>query len=271
MTDPVAPPVAPPSVALVAEPVGSGPAVIALHASGMSSRQFARFTKDAGGRYTVYAADLLGVGRTPLEGAYSLAREADALLSLARSLPEPPRVFAHSYGGLVAMEALLREPSAFRAMALFEPVVVVLAMRHGSDEAKEQRARIETLMREDVSGGDYSRWIEGFIDWWNGAGFYRSLPAAAQAQYLSTAAEAHRQATEVPRSTVTVEALAKVTVPALFLTGESSPTAARESAAIAARAMPNGSIERIPGAGHMAPLTHASAVNAAVLRFFDAR
>jgi pimeloyl-ACP methyl ester carboxylesterase len=235
----------------------------------MSSRQFARFARDASARYRVYAPDLLGVGQTPLpDGPYTLEREVSALVRMFESLPEPAFVFGHSYGGLVAMEAALRAPSRIRAMVLYEPVVVVLASRHGSDEARAQVAAIGAGMGLDTTV-DFSSWIEFFIDWWNGPGFYRSLPAPTRAQYLATAPEAHRQATCVPTATVSVEALRRLEIPTLLLTGTTSPTSARESAELAADALPQGALRRFEGAGHMGPLTHAPAVNAAVLEFFD--
>jgi|LNFM01.1.fsa_nt_gb pimeloyl-ACP methyl ester carboxylesterase len=265
MNHPVAP--------LVAEPVGEGLPLVALHASGMSSRQWARLAKEAPAhatRFRVFAADLLGVGKTPLpDGPYALSREADALLALLDTIGEPAFVLGHSYGGLVAIEAALRAPEKFRALALYEPVIVVLSAAHGSDEARAQCQRIGELMGDDVSAG-YERWIEHFIDWWNGAGFYASLPAPARAQYLATAGEAHRQAGVVSTATVTVENLSKCSVPTLFMRGDSSPAAAREAAKIASDAMPDARMFPVAGAGHMAPLTHTSVVNSAVLAFFSA-
>jgi pimeloyl-ACP methyl ester carboxylesterase len=256
---------------LVAEAVGAGPSIITLHASGLSSRQWARFVRDASARYRVLCADLLGVGRTSLGDApYSLSREVDALLALIDRLDDGPvSLLAHSFGGLVAMEAALRAPSKIKSMALFEPVIVALAREAGSPEACAQLDAIRTLMARDVTHG-YDHWLEGFIDWWNGPGFFRSLPAPTREQYRSTAHEAYRQAAVVPTSTITLEALKQLPIRTLFLTGTTSPEAARESVQLAVDVMPHAQLERIEGAGHMGPLTHASVVNSVVLRFFDA-
>jgi pimeloyl-ACP methyl ester carboxylesterase len=258
--------------ALATATVGSGPPLVTLHASGLSSAQFSKLTALARDRFTVHGADLLGVGKTPMSasGTYALADEVDALLALLASLGEPAFVFGHSFGGLVAVEAALREPRRFRALALFEPVLLVLAMRAGSEEARAQCARVDEAARLDTSGG-LEPWLERFIDWWNGPGFYRAMPESQRAQFLATAHQAHRQAGVVPASTVTEERLAGLDVPALFLVSERSPTAARESSRIAARAMPCAELAVIEGAGHMGPLTHAAEVNAIVLRFFQAR
>jgi pimeloyl-ACP methyl ester carboxylesterase len=255
---------------LAAASIGRGPPLVALHASGMSSRQYARLVRDGMSRFCVHAADLLGAGDTPLPaGPYSLDAEVDALRALLDGLGEPAFVFGHSYGGLVAIETALRAPALVRALVLYEPVIFGLALREGSDEARAQIARIDEGMSVPVDG-DYARWIEFFIDWWNGPGFFRALPAATQAQYLATAAQAHRQASAVSSNTVTREALSGLSVPTLLLTGVHSPRSARESAAIAADALPRGALRRIEGAGHMGPLTHAVAVNAEVFAFFDA-
>lgn len=255
---------------LVASAVGQGPSLVTLHASGMSSRQWARLTRDASAQYTVRNADLLGVGATPMgEGAYSLEREATALLALLDAIAEPVHLAAHSYGGLVAMEAALRAPEKIRSMALYEPVIVVLAGAHGSPEARAEIARIGELMAIDTSAS-YEAWLEAFIDWWNGPGFFRTLPAPSRDVYLSTAHEAHRQAGVVSSSTLTVERLRSLEIPTVFLVGESSPAAARESAALAADAMPHGRLLRVQGAGHMGPLTHTAHVNGAMLAHFAA-
>lgn len=244
----------------------------------MSSRQFARFTRDASARYRVCAADLLGVGNTPMPAeGYSLAREAEALLALiesrasnASAASRGALVYAHSFGGLVALEAALLAPDRFAKLALFEPVIVGLASSHGSAEARAEVRAIDALMAIDTSDG-YARWIEGFIDWWNSPGFYRTLPAPTREQYRSTAREAHRQASVVRDATVTLERLRALKVSTLWMVGDRSPCAARESAALAAASVAGARIERVEGAGHMGPLTHSVLVNERVLRFFDER
>ena len=260
-----------PAAPLVADPTGSGPPLVALHASGMSSRQFARFTRDASDRFRVHAADLLGVGRTPMpRGPYALEGEVQALLALLRSLDAPAFIYAHSYGGLVALEAAVRAPERVRALALFEPVLFRLLHGCGDAEAEDQLRALDGFM-DGLRGAGMSVWIEQFIDWWNGPGFYRTLPAPTQAQYLGTAPEAARQAGAVRESGLSLGALRSFDVPTLFFSAERSPTAARRCVALAAAAMPRATLRDLAGAGHMAPLTHPAVVHPAVLGFFDAQ
>lgn len=247
----------------------SSPPLLLLHASGMSSAQFARLRRVASeAGYDVSAPDLLGVGATPPVSSYSLAAEVDAVVEQLRRQAAPSHVFGHSFGGLVALEAALRIPDRVASLCVYEPVIVVLAGRQGSARARAEVAAIDDLMQLPVDDGGRV-WVERFIDWWNGPGFFAGLPGPAQAPHLASALASHRQAGVVRDATVTVENLAALAVPTLFLTGETSPTSARESAGIAAAAMPNARVEVIPGAGHMGPLTHGPAVNAATLAFFE--
>jgi pimeloyl-ACP methyl ester carboxylesterase len=243
--------------------------LLLLHASGMSGAQFLRLSraaKDVG--FDVDAPDLMGVGDTPLPEPYSLEREVDAVVAKLSSSSQPTHLFGHSFGGMVAVEAALRVPERVASLCLYEPVIVVLAAKDGSAEAKAQVARIDALMQIPVDDGGRV-WVEAFIDWWNGPSFFASMPPAVQAPQVASALQAHRQAGVVKDATVTLEQLRALSVPSLFLTGETSPTSARESARLAADAMPNARVEVVAGAGHMGPLTHGAAVNALAVAFFD--
>ncbi|MDP3276461.1 MAG: alpha/beta hydrolase [Deltaproteobacteria bacterium] len=253
---------------LSAEISGNGPPLLAVHASGMSSRQWVRLARDAHAQFTVHAVDLLGVGKTPLSdpSAYSLDLEVSALVSTLATLPAPAVLVGHSYGAMVALEAALRSPRLVRAMVLYEPVIVHLARETGSAQARSEIAAIHTLMQVPITES-YEPWLQGFIDWWNGPGAYASLPAPTRAQYLSTAHEAHRQAGAVSQCTVTLERLRTLEIPTLFLTGNLSPACARESAQKASDAMPDAQLLALEGMGHMGPLTHATQVHRALFHF----
>jgi len=264
------------------------PPLVLLHASGMSSRQFARLTTAAEGTFTVTAPDLQGVGQTPLpdealHGPWTLDSEVRALLALLSSLPEPACVFGHSFGGLVALEAALREPERFAALCLYEPVIVSLMGSTGSAEARAEVARITELMAipvvvddgvdddNDDRAGFGATWVRGFVDWWNGPGAFDRLPEAARQLGLDQALVSHRHVASMARAHVSVDTLRTLTVKTHFMIGTTSPAAARESVQLAAATMPHATLEVIDGAGHMGPLTHATVVNERVLSFFRGR
>ena len=263
---------------------GQGPPLVLLHSSGMSSTQFSRLTAMAEADFTVVAADLLGVGQTPpADGPggslWTLDTEVRALVALLSSLPAPACVFGHSFGGLVALEAALREPALFAALCLYEPVIVHLvgpgADPPGSEQAQVEVARITALMAVPISdddpGGPGARWVQGFIDWWNGPGAFERLSATARRSTVDQVRISHRHVASLEGTRVSIEALRGLSLRTHFLIGETSPTAARESAQLAASVMPHATIDTIAGAGHMGPITHAAAVNERVLAFMRGR
>lgn len=266
--------------------VTPAPPLVLLHASGMTSRQFARLTTAAEGTFTVTAPDLQGVGQTPLpdeavHGPWTLDSEVRALLALLSSLPAPACVFGHSFGGLVAIEAALREPTRFAALCLYEPVIVSLMGSTGSAEARAEVARITELMAIPVNNDDDdddgdgagfgAMWVRGFVDWWNGPGAFDRLPEAARQLALDQALVSHRHVASMALAHVSVDTLRTLPVKTHFMIGTTSPAAARESVQLASATMPHATLEVIDGAGHMGPLTHAAIVNERVLSFFRGR
>ncbi|MGH6928922.1 MAG: alpha/beta fold hydrolase, partial [Dongiaceae bacterium] len=55
-----------------------------------------------------------------------------------------------------------------------------------------------------------------------------------------------------------------IAVPTLVLRGSESPAPTRRIAELVADALPRSRLQTIAGAGHMLPLTHREAVNAAI-------
>lgn len=258
------------SPTLACTTVGSGPPLVTLHASGMNGRQFARFAKEASARFTVHSPDLLGVGATPMPaGPFNLAREVDAVVAFLEALPAPALLLGHSWGGLVAMEAAMRVPARVRALCLYEPVIVHLAADVGSAEARAELVPIRTLLTMPVDADGGRAWVEQFVDWWNGAGFFARMSPQQQQLQVDVALECRRQAGCTGQSTLTLDNLRALTAETLFMIGQTSPASARESVWLAAKAMPRARVEVVAGAGHMGPLTHGAVVNPAALAFFD--
>ncbi len=61
--------------------------------------------------------------------------------------------------------------------------------------------------------------------------------------------------------------LAALRLPVLLLGGSASPASAADLLPILTRALPRARLERLPGLGHMAPVTHPQAVNPLIAAF----
>jgi pimeloyl-ACP methyl ester carboxylesterase len=68
--------------------------------------------------WTASAVDLRGVHQSTSHGPYDLDTLAGDLVAVARHLGAPVHVVAHSFGGLVAQRAVVKEPDAFASLTL---------------------------------------------------------------------------------------------------------------------------------------------------------
>lgn len=222
----------------------------------------------------VLAPDLCGYGR-------SESGKADALgllnqdIALVRALIDtangPVHIVGHSYGGGVALRAAiateLENPGRIASLALFEPCLFSLLPQDGAGYS-EISAVARTVL-EAADGTDADRWAAAarFITYWGGKQSWAAMPAEMK---LAVAGQVPRvahdfrglfasESTENPKSFATAVAL--LDLPLLLMRGGETTTAAREVASIVRALRPDATFTEIPGAGHMAPLTHADAVN----------
>jgi pimeloyl-ACP methyl ester carboxylesterase len=117
-----------------------------------------------------------------------------------------------------------------------------------------------------VISGDYRGVAESFVDYWGGRGAWDALRPSAQAamaRWMPKAPLDFRALTDEPTPTTSYGALR---FPVLIIRGEHAPAPTRLIAELLATLIPTARLVVIGGAGHMGPLTHAAAVNAAIAR-----
>lgn len=231
----------------------------------MSSRQWKRLIETLTPTYRVIAPDFIGSGANPIwpdTSPFHFHEDVAAIERLVESLERPFHIVGHSYGGLIGLTFALRHPNRVRSIALFEPVAMGVLY---STNATEGLANLsEAKVKEpasDPSFGGSEPWFEGFIDYWNGPGAWKLLPEQARAGFLRVGRKVFYEVDTLLRDRTPADAYKVITAPALFLSGETSPIAARQVVEILAATLPNGSKRVIAGAGHMAPIFNASEVN----------
>jgi len=229
-------------------------------------------TETLQGGCRVLAPDLYGYGETdpwPGYDPFSLADEAalaDAILPPGHG---PIHLVGHSYGGAVALRFALQRPERLRSLVLIEPVAFYLLSGHGPDSADRQLFRqvmeIAALASKAAANGDYRRATARFVDYWNGEGAWTQtkpeMQAALARRMPKVALDFRATMTEsTPRA-----AYRRIQVPTLVLRGARSPRPTRRIAELVAESLPASRLHTIEGAGHMLPLTHKEAVNAAIV------
>ena len=246
---------------------GSGPGVVCLHCSASSSGQWRPLMDRLADRFRLIAADLYGCGRSP---AWPDARTMwiDDQLALLEPVfaraGERFHVVGHSYGGAIALKAALKYGARVRSLVLYEPVLFALLMREApeSDAASEIRA-----VRDDMLALEPARAAERFIDYWMGRGNWAATPESRRPVLLQAMKAVRPEWHSAFNEPTAPEAFRAIDAPILLLTGSASTAAARAVAAILARSLSRVSVQELPGAGHMAPVTAPERVNPLIERF----
>ncbi len=214
------------------------------------------------------AVDLLGYGKSPFPHdagpGFSLAHEVDAVMaaiSLQLAPDEPFHLVGHSYGGATALRLARQEHQRVLSLTVFEPVAFHLL--DDSDEARVEIEDVVACIRDAASDKDGTR---TFIDYWNRAGVFDALPEAQQQRFTSQIAKVKLDFHALLSEPATLADMAQLDMPALVLSGSASPLSTRRVAARLAEALPNATTVQTKG-GHMAPITHAAAINPLIASF----
>ncbi len=248
------------------------PLAVLLHGVGGGRQGFpATGAALAGLGFRVLAADQPGYGLSAPIDPYDLAGMADAvrrLIDWAAGEAGPSRggeaaralVVGHSMGGMVALELAARTPAHVRAL-------VLAATPDGAWQAEFLRSRFAPL---DAGLGM--------------PGLAKQLVAAmaGRAARPERLAEAERLMAGVPEATYRRalaalvrfdrrEALARIAVPTLVVTGEDDRTAAPEVARRMAARIAGAEVAIVPATGHLLMLEQPEAFDPVLLDFVARR
>jgi pimeloyl-ACP methyl ester carboxylesterase len=238
--------------------------VLLIHSGGFTSRQWRKLGELLAPRHRVIAPDLLGYGaeRWPAGKPFHFREDVAMLAGL---LDEPAHVVGHSYGGLLALQLALARPDAVRRIAVYEPVAFGILDEPEDAAAREAIGRLEPY-RPDAAGVD-ERWLEGFVDWWQGAGAWRALGAETRQAFRDVGWKLSQEVASLAADRTDRARYASIAAPALILGGERTHPAELHVVRKLARTLPHATLQLFPGLGHMGPITHAAAINAAIAAF----
>ncbi len=250
-------------------PTSVGPArkspVVLLHSGGMSGRQWRKFAAELSESREVYVPDFLGYGESgpwPAGERFHASLEVLALERLLDELEAPPpsgprgpvHLVGHSYGGAIAFLAAFHRRNIASIVAYEPPLFGILD---------------EPPARPVAAVDDLEGWLRGFVDYWNVPGAWEAMPETGRASFRANGMKLFDEVQCLLGDRTPAATYATLSIPALLLGGEHSPIAARTLTDRIAAAMPEGRAVRIPGAGHMGPITHAPTVHQQITAFLD--
>ncbi|PVZ69478.1 alpha/beta fold hydrolase [Pelagibaculum spongiae] len=242
-------------------------AVLCIHGSLSSSRQWAMLSQQLPASYNAITPDLTGYGQSEFPAnpkQYDLDFELDQLI--ANGLPEKFHLIGHSFGGAVAIGLALRYPQRVLSMSLFEPMAIWLL-----DEQHPGRVDSRTmmdLMAKRIAEGNTLNAAEMFIQYWNHCPTSKALaPSLArtldvpQVKYpLDNRAACTHHAT--------LNDLRQLTMPIQLIGTPESPLLASAIIELLADTFSNCSKAQVTG-GHLAPVTRPGLVNPLLIDFIE--
>lgn len=242
----------------------AGAPALLLHCSLAHSGAWDGVARALSDRLTLTAPDLVGHGKGPARDPARDYHDQCTEAAAAHLPPEPCHLVGHSFGATVALRLALEHPGQIASLTLIEPVLFAAARgRPGWQRQMELDADLDAAFAAD----DSVTATRSFLSVWGDGPPFDSLPALQRA-YLqdriwavaaSSAALHEDTARLLPR-------LATLSCPVLLIEGDRSPPVIAEIEAALAEAIPQARGAVIPGAGHMAPITHPAEVAAEIGR-----
>ncbi len=164
---------------------GNGEPVVAMHCSSAAGSQWDLLNTRLGDRYRMIAPDQWDCGESdpwPGRRPFTLAGEALPITQIIDSLDEPVHLIGHSYGGAVALKVACLRPQRLKSLVLVEPSSFhLLRQSDFNDRGRfDEISAIAGNVNGAVLTGEFGMGLECFVDYWNGSGFWSSIPSGAQ-------------------------------------------------------------------------------------------
>lgn len=245
--------------------------LLALHSSASLGGQWKALSQSLAWERDVLTPDLPGYGTAAesatLMHAANLETEARWLLAQAGASEPSLHLVGHSYGAAVALKLAMLAPQRIRSLTLIEPVLFHLLRQAGGAGARLERQILG--LRDRVRGAVAAGWpahgMGAFVDFWSGEGAWHRMDLPRRQILARQAKPVLRNFEAVLSEAWLLDDLAPLTFPIQVISGERSPEVTGRIAELLIEAGDNVRATRIFGAGHMAPVTHTTAVNAAVI------
>jgi pimeloyl-ACP methyl ester carboxylesterase len=248
--------------------------VIALHCSLGSGNQWASLAKQLAGKHRVITPDISGYGNNP--GSFNLpttlAEEVDLLGKLIDDATGPIHLVGHSYGGAVAFKIATDSPLAgrIRSLTLIEPVLPTILMENGADRRLyEHFVRVAHAVYQDLWNGLSWEAIEKFQEFWKGSGTAGEPSSRALVRMVQHADKLAFDFSAILAERNVTAAAAAIRVPTLLLSGGLSPYLTQRVVWRLASTIVGAETKHLPAAGHMLPISHATVVNALIVRHIE--
>ena len=244
--------------------------VLALHCSLAHAGAWGGLAEHLHG-VTVTAIDMIGHGRAEdWDGVADLHTDAmRAAVAMATEIGQgaPVDLMGHSFGATVCLRIALERPDLVRSLMLVEPVIFAAARAAGDPAYGPFRARYEHLAALLAADRRLDAAVD-FHGYWGTGEAFADLSPKMQS-YITD--RMHLIAAQNPvllddaAGLLRYMGLESIGVPVLLVEGGDSPPIIDAVHRELARRLAQVTRLAVPCAGHMVPITHAAAMQSAVM------
>ena len=235
-----------------------------LHGSAGSSALWRVVAESFTPLYDVVSPDLIGYGAAmPWRGETALTLRDEAQ-RVEEAIPCCERRFhlaGYSYGGAVALQLALESPMRIASLTLIEPVFFA-ALRY-ADRAEDWETFVQ-LRRVFLRAASAEEAMQGFMDFWTGAGSWARLAPRQQAAMLAMAPKIALDFDASFGFDPGADALRVLGGRTLMVRGDRSPLPMRNLVDSLHGLMPGSTHAVIRGADHLLPMTHGAPLAASL-------
>ncbi|HUL64474.1 MAG TPA: alpha/beta hydrolase [Burkholderiaceae bacterium] len=250
---------------------GTGERVVFLHSGAGEASDWDRVTSAMLMGHRCAALDFYGCGGTPAwpgPAPMTIDDQAELAAALIRELGAPAHLVGHSYGGAIALRLVVTQPDLTKTVSVIEPQCYPL-LRELGDPLFEASLSLWEHFRAAEERGEPEHGWRMFIDYYSGDGFFDRLRPAVREKLLATPkVESWKVLFSNP---TTIDDLKRTRIPALVLCGGKTTVRERRMCDIISGALPDASLEFIPQAGHMSPMTHSKDVSTRITAHISSR
>ncbi len=241
------------------------PPVVLLHCTLAHGGAWKRLARRMSGRYRLIAPDMVGHGAGPA-GDRDRDYHDQATEHAVSCLPDGAvHLVGHSFGATVALRIAIEMPERVSSLTLFEPVLFAAA-----PDGPARRESAETLGRIHplVAKGDKKAAARLFLSVWGAGEDLDRLPKGEADRMAEQMWMIPAQRASLHEDTAGLLArLGHVSCPVLLMQGGDSPPVIGQILDALERGLDQVDRVCVPDAGHMAPITHAPDVSAAIAEF----
>lgn len=238
--------------------------IVFIHGVGLRAESWYRQLSAFDTQYHCYVVDMPGHGESELlaDSQLTLDDFSGVLKNFIKTVVRQPAIIVgHSLGAMTALQTAVSYPEVVRGVAALNAIY-----DRSDNAAKNVQTRAESLLndlKQNVSDQPIARWFDDNVQ-------YRDDAELCRAWLDNGDRLGYARAYQMFADLVGIEAadLKTIKAPALFLTGEWDINSTPEMSLAMADILPNAEAFIAPKARHMAQMTHADNINAALAKFF---